>query len=53
MMNEEELRKVEVIIEMCQRYNEMCHSCKFYKRCFFGFECLSNDYSWYKEAETK
>ena len=53
MLNEEELRKMEIIIEKCQSYSALCHSCTFYKRCFFGFECLSSDYSCYKEAKTK
>lgn len=53
MMNEEELRRVEIIIEKCQMMSGICYTCKFYKRCFFGFECLSSDYSCYKGVENR
>ena len=52
-MTEIEMEKVQNIIKKCQRYSGICHTCKFYKRCFFGFECLSNNYSCYKGVENR
>ncbi len=48
MMNEEELRKTEIIIEKLQQLSDTCSECRFCGRCFFGFECLSNNYSCFK-----
>ena len=48
MMSEEELRKTEIIIEKLQQLSDTCSNCKFYGRCFFGFECLSSNYSCFK-----
>ena len=52
-MTEVEMKKVQTIIEKCQSYSALCHSCSFYKKCFFGFECLSDNYSCYKEVKNK
>ena len=47
-MTEKEMEQVSKILEMTMRYSAICKDCKNYGYCMFAFECLSNDYLYFK-----
>lgn len=52
-MTEIEMEKVQNIIGIVQRNSITCQHCKYGCYCTFGFECLSDNFSWFKEAERR
>ena len=44
MFNEEQMQKMNKIIEMTMRYSAICKDCKHRNCCFFAFDCLSDNY---------
>ncbi len=47
-MTEKEIEQVSKILEMTMRYSSICKDCKNYGHCMFAFECLSNDYLYFR-----
>jgi hypothetical protein len=52
-MTEIEMEKVQNIINIVQRNSITCQHCKFGYYCTFGFECLSNNFSYFKEDRNR
>ena len=52
-MTEIEMEKVQNIIGIVQRNIITCQHCKFSYYCTFGFDCLSNNFSYFKEDRNR
>jgi hypothetical protein len=50
-MTEKEMEQVCKILEMTMQYNPICKDCKNYGYCMFAFECLSNDYLYFRNKK--
>ena len=48
VFNEEQMKQLQNILEMTMRYSSICKDCKNYGHCMFAFECLSNDYLYFR-----
>lgn len=52
-MTEQEMEKVQNIIGIVQRNSITCQHCKFGPYCFFGYECLSENFKNFQERLDK